>query len=266
MPTDTKDKETPNQGTTPEQDSFTNVDVNSLSPENLEIYNSMLKDYRSKTEKAANIRKTAETQQAEAASKLTAAEKTLAEWNDWYGQEIKPYWDEFSQHRTSGDQQMQNQPTNLPDEDQDFNENKVLKDLQEKVDSFGNAMSQKEIEFRNYINLNNQAWDLRFKHQGDPEFDLNRVVEHAIKRGTADLNVAYNEVYKETEKKRFAEQKVKEERVKWDEEQEKKRLAVQTGTGTPVDLFGYKSPAKQSKQDTLAAVANAVAKKYPDFL
>jgi len=267
MPTEPSNTETSNAGITPEEDSFTNIDINSLSPENREIYNSMLKDYRQKTEEIASQRKGFESQEAEFSTKLSEAEKTLNKWNDWYGQEVKPYWDEFSQYRTSGDNnQMQNQTTVIPDEGQGFDEDKAIKGLQEKISQFENTLAQKEVEFRSYINLNNQAWDLRMKHQQDPEFDINKVVEHAIKKGNADLYASYNEVYKETEKERFAQEKIKEEREKWEKEQENKRLAVQTGTGTPIDLFGYKSPSKKSRQDTLAEVANTVAKKYPDFL
>jgi hypothetical protein len=267
MPQDTQgNKETSDSGTTPEQDLFTNVDVDSLSPENREIYNSMLKDYRAKTEEIASQRKGFESQEAEYNTKLSEAEETLKKWNDWYNDEVKPYWDDFETYRTTGDQtQQQTTMPTMTDEDQIGGDN-VIKELQSKISQFENVMTQKEVEFRNYINLNNQAWDLRLKHQNDPGFDINKVVEHAIKKNNADLYAAYNEVYKETEKERFAAAKIKEEREKWEKEQENKRLSVQTGTGSPGDLFGYQSPKKRSKQDTLAEVANAVAKKYPDFL
>jgi len=261
------DKETSGSGIIPEQDSFTKLDINSLPPELKETYNSMLSDYRRKTEEIANQRKGFETKESEYTSKLTQAENTLKEWNNWYGQEIKPYWNEFESYRVTGDQVEDQNQSMKSDEDHGYSDDGVLKGLQDKISQFENIMTQKEVEFKNYINLNNQAWDLRLKHQNDTEFDINKVVEHALKSNNPDLYAAYNEVYRDVEKERFAEKRLEEEKKKWEEEQRNKNLNIQTGTGTPLgNVFGYKSPAKKSKQDTLAEVANNIAKKYPEFL
>jgi len=259
MSDENKDTSADEAGTSQDADGFTNVDVNSLTPENREIYNSMLRDYRSKTEDIANTRKEFEAKDADFSDKYTKLEDNLRQWNDWYGNEIKPYWDKFEEFRT-GDQTMdENLNKNDSSEEDD-----VIGKLQGKIDALEGNFAAKELEFRNYLNLNNQVWDLKAKHADDPDFDVNKVIEHAVKKQMPDLYRAYDEVYKDRELDKYAAEKIKLEREKWEEEQNNKKLSTVTGVNAPISSFRYQ-PKKETRNEVLTRVANEVAKKFPGF-
>jgi hypothetical protein len=260
MSDENEDTSADKTGTSQNADDFTNIDVNSLTPENKEIYNSMLKDYRAKTEEIANTRKEFETKETDISDKYAKLEDNLKQWNDWYGNEVKPYWDDFEKFRT-GDQVMEDQTIN---ENDSLTEDNVISKLQSKVDALEGNFATKELEFRNYLNLNNQVWDLKTKHVNDPDFDVNKVIEYAVKKQMPDLYRAYDEVYKDRELDRYADEKVKQEREKWEEEQNNKTLATITGQNAPVSSFRYQ-PKKETRNETLTKVANEVAKKFPGF-
>jgi len=83
-PSNTGDARTQVQAA-PSEETFTNVDVNSLSPELREKYNSMLTDYKKKTSEIARLRKDSESalEKARYYDQIAADETFVSAWNEY---------------------------------------------------------------------------------------------------------------------------------------------------------------------------------------
>lgn len=195
-----------------EQDNTQEFDLDKLDPNQLDasarpFYDSMLRDYRSKTEGIANRVK-------------DEVAKAIAEREEAWTQEREAYKNTLSKYEEANNrwathfQQQQNQPQRTDEDDEIDGSTVTVGEMKRAVTEMNkawmqqfegvkkvNADSQRETAM--ILALQDQMNQLQLAHQGDEEFDVTAVVKHAKEMNTVDLRRAAKDLYgeRDTEKR-----------------------------------------------------------------
>jgi len=181
-----------------EDELFTNINPETLSPELKELYKSMQGDYTRKRQEDSTARKDAEKRAQELTEKtknLPAIENEVTQWRQWY-----------ADLEREAEADMTTMPKYEPDLNNlgvDYTEEpevaKLLKDLSGKVGSLSTelgsvrqALANSESKVQRMFDFQGQLSDLSSKHT---DLDKQALLDHALKIGQTNLEKAYKDLY-----------------------------------------------------------------------
>jgi len=178
------------------EESFTNIDPASLSPELQEIYKSMQAGFTKKTQEYAERQKAyaeKEKKWEEELKTFGAVEAENRKWHEWY------------EKVQEGEQDQEPEQIVMPEtkEGQDVDVRSILEkfqasqsstvsNLQKELETLRVALKQSTDQTSRMFNYQSQLGELEREYEG---LDKQKVLDHALKIGQPDLKKAYSDLY-----------------------------------------------------------------------
>lgn len=198
-------------------------DVNKLEPQEKAIYERLNKQFRDaylkKTSALAQQRRKMESEMEQLKQQLTAATSELQQFYDWWQREGQ-YLTPAEQRRVMAEEGMEH-PNVLQQEiaalRREFQQ--AAAQYQQMLES----VNQRNATLENALRLQNELWELRWKHRDMQDFDPMKVLKTAQEKGLTNLelafNIAYGDALKERELNTKLEERLAEERERLKSEQ-----------------------------------------------
>lgn len=206
-----------NEATNPELFKDLGINPTELPEEMQKLYKSMQADYTRKTQTLAELRKESTTKEQEYMQRLQnygAMEQELTQWREWYKalEDDKGTTDE--QARLAEEKVLREK---LAKGEPDANAKMIEKleanitDLQGKLLNYEKTMVDSSKRVDRMFNYQAQLAELAGKYPG---LDKHKLLDHALKVGQTDLEVAYKDLYRDDIINQEVEKRLKEEMAK----------------------------------------------------
>ncbi len=245
--------------TKPEEFQIDGINPEDLSDDLKPLYKSMQADYIKKTEALAEERKSFDTSTAslreEHDKKLTdfgALQQEVNQWRGWYKDQRK---DEQVDDKTDPTDTGVDYDTE-PGEKKYAQMSEELNKLKDHTQGLEQRLQQSSEEVGRMFKYQDELNDLKTSH---PDIDKQQIIEHMLKQGIKDPQVAYKEVYQDD----IIESKVKAEvEIRLKEAEEKRKADVITGPGSQIrGNIAFKTP-KDMKPRTWEEAEDEVIKDH----
>lgn len=194
--------------TTPQEESFTQLNPETLPEDLKKIYKSMQADYTRKTQDLSSRRKEydeREQQWKEQLKTYGAAEQELQQWRDWYKSLSEQTEDQTAQQQPQQTQQRADQTLSYLDEPGAENIKRFVTELQSTYDKNLSALKEEITGLRAALHDTTDRTSRMFNYQaqlselGAKYKDLNKkeLLEYALKTGQPDLEKAYKDLHQD---------------------------------------------------------------------
>lgn len=199
------------------QDSFTNIDPATLSPELQEIYKSMQAGFTKKTQEFSQRQKDfseREKKWEEELKRFGAVEAENRKWHEWY---------QGLQEEDSTQEAQSIQNTELPKQDDSsvdvrkileqfqHSQSSSVNNLKQEIDYLKAALKQSTDQTSRMFNYQSQLSELEREYEG---LDKQKVLDHALRIGQPDLKKAYMDLYHDDLIHKEVEKRLQEELAK----------------------------------------------------
>jgi len=179
------------------EDSFTNIDPASLSPELQEIYKSMQAGFTKKTTEFAERQKEFDAKEQkweDELKKFGAVDAENKQWHAWY-QNVQE--SEDTNESTPMEPVIPLETESSPDlrkylEEFQTSQSSTMNNLQAEVENLKAALKQSTDQTSRMFNYQSQLGELEQEYKG---LDKQKVLDHALKIGQPDLKKAYSDLY-----------------------------------------------------------------------
>ena len=191
MTTDTQEEQ--NAANEQDQESFTNLDPASLSPELQEIYKSMQAGFTKKTQEFSDRTKeftTKEQKWEEGLKTFGAVEQENKKWHEWYQNlQEEDGSDKEAQPDITAEQSPEIREVLKQFQD---SQSSSVNNLQQEIDGLKAALKNTTDQTSRMFNYQSQLGDLEKEYTN---IDKQKVLDHALQTGQPDLKKAYSDLY-----------------------------------------------------------------------
>jgi len=196
------------------QDSFTNIDPASLSPELQEIYKSMQAGFTKKTQEYAERQKAyleKEKKWEEQLKTFGAVEAENKKWHEWYANVQESDDPEPEKIVLPDAKDSQDIDVRSILEKFQASQSSTVNNLQHELETLKVALKQSTDQTSRMFNYQSQLSELEREYEG---LDKQKVLDHALKIGQPDLKKAYSDLYHDDLIQKEVSKKVEEELAK----------------------------------------------------
>jgi hypothetical protein len=211
------------QNTQADEQAFSSINPDELSPELQEVYKSMQADYTRKTQEIANLRKDFASKEAQWEEKLKsygAIEHENRQWRDWYKSLEEQAEEADGQHQTPTDTDA-----SLPNYLEEPGSGELKKyveslqqthkteigSLKQEIESLQAALKDTTVQTSRMFNYHAQLNELAGKY---PNLNKQELLDHALQTGQTDLEKAYRDKYQDDIITQMVEERVEERLAK----------------------------------------------------
>jgi hypothetical protein len=202
--------------TTETEESFTNLDPATLSPELQEVYKSMQAGFTKKTQELSQRQKEfteKESKWEESLKNQGVIEAENKKWHEWYQGLQESETEEPAQELTIPDENTDTSSQDIRKYLEQFqaSQSSTVNNLTQEVETLKTALKNSTDQTSRMFNYQSQLGELEKEYSG---LDKQKVLDHALKIGQPDLKKAYSDLYHDELIQQEVDKKLQEELAK----------------------------------------------------